>query len=404
MWTIHWNEVKPEYLGAETFEAVAKQTDNSDLIESPFFPNQRLASIQGSYSSLGSKTGRCELRVFDGAAKRYIYISSKAVLDSIDDEPTGLDAYEKVNGLFEEQYKESIFTAFSGREHKEEYKAIKNCVPIQISYANPRFLGKIIPGVYKADISSAFPSKIVGKKLPMLEGCKRAAGRVKPTEEYPFAFYVNSHHLAIYGELDTRDFDCEYYGTYYKETYKDDVKEEETILCKACDKSLDAPFTYLYERRNESKDFKFYMNACIGYFHKRSNPTLSAIAAVVIARCDWDMISRCNKLREDRNIVLFIATDSIAWAGRENDLATEDKYLGSFTYESKNCRFYAIGPKAYQVESDGKVITKYAGMSKAKQESIAFGMLEYDAKYSEERIYQLAKTEKKGIYYPERVM
>lgn len=403
MWSIHWNEIKPIYLSAEQFKSLAFKLEASDYKKVPFFSSQRISTIGNTYSSYGNNAGRCELRVFNRVPKRYIYIASKAILDTVEDETSGLDAYNTVNSIFEKSNKKSIFSAFSGKKYVNEYKEIKLCVPTQISYLNEVFANRIMHNVFKADVSSAFPSQIVNKSLPTLHGLKRVKGRIKPSKDYPFAFYINSHHIAIYNELNTRNFDNRYYGKYYNQIYNDSVKEEETILCKASEYNLNEPFQYLYEHRSENKDFKFYMNACIGFFHRNENPILSMIAAVVIARCNYEMIKRCEQLSNENCIVLFIATDSIAWIGRESKVAVNNKYLGSFTYEAKQCDFYAVGPKAYQININGKVTTKYSGMKKDKQEHLLFGMLPDDSKYNDESIHQLAIT-KKGIYYPERIM
>ena len=293
-------------------------------------------------------------------------------------------------------------TAFSGYKYSKEYNDIKGCVPTQISYINDNYIGQIIDHVYKADTSSAFPSQIVGKSLPTLHGCQRVKGVAKPTSDFPFAFYTKSHHMAIYKELDTHTFNNVFYDQYYRLKYKDNVKDEETILCKAFSGDLDYAFQYLYDHRNEHKDFKFCMNACIGYFHRNANPILSPISAVIIARCDNDIMNKCKALNEEGNYVIFIATDSIAWIGKESKIAIDDKYLGSFTYESKNCKFYGVGPKAYQTLCDGVVVTKYSGMKKDKQTTLAFGSLPNTKEYIDDSIYQI--VEEDGIAYPTKVL
>jgi hypothetical protein len=406
MWVIHWNKIKPIYLSADKFKDLALQLSSSNLKKLSFFSSQRLSVINDTYSSFGSNKGRCELRSYiNGEPKRYIYIASKAIIDEIKDESSGFEAYSVVDKMFRENNKKSMFSVFSGKKYKKEYEDIKGCVPIQISYVNPTSLRKIISNVYKADISSAFPSQIVNKSLPTLHDSKRVKGKASPTEEYPFAFYIKSHHLAIYNELNTKNFNNIYYGKYYKQMYNDSIKDEdeETILCKASENNLDYPFSYLYEHRGENKDFKFYMNACIGFFHKNSNPTLSMIAAVVIARCNNNILKKCARLNRENNVILFIATDSIAWIGKESKIAVDDKYLGSFTYEAKKCRFYAVGPKAYQIDNNGEVVTKYAGMKKDKQEMLSFGMLPDDSIYTNDDIYQLNVT-KNGVYYPNKII
>ena len=402
MLTIHWNDIKPVYLSAANYQELAFKVSKSKLRKIEFFPFQREILLFDTYSCDAGK-GRCELRIYKDSPKRYIYMASKTILDKVEDEDTGYSAYQQVDALFQETHKQSILSAFSGRKYSKEYNDIKKCVPVQISYLSEKFTAKIIDSVYKADTSSAFPSQIVGKTLPTLHGAKRVIGRAKPTEEYPFAFYIKSHHLAIYKELDTRTFDNIYYREYYHLKYKDNVKDEETILCKAFKGELDYAFKYLYEHRGENSDFKFAMNACIGYFQKNSNPALSPISAVIIARCNNDIMNKCNQLVDEGNKIVFIATDSIAWVGKESSIAEDNKYLGSFTYESKNCKFYGVGPKAYQTLCDGVIVTKYSGMKKDKRDVLEFGSLPNTSEYIDDSIYVMTET-KNGIAYPTRIM
>ena len=101
------------------------------------------------------------------------------------------------------------------------------------------------------------------------------------------------------------------------------------------------------------------------------------------------MIRRCNQLVHEGNTVLFIATDSIAWKGNPSPIATDEKYLGSFTYEGKNIKFLGYSSKAYQwLNNDGKCITKYSGMKKEESAKLGFGELQYKGDAHERKKYQ----------------
>ena len=131
------------------------------------------------------------------------------------------------------------------------------------------------------------------------------------------------------------------------------------------------------------------MNAAIGFMQRNTNPALSFISAIVILRCNIDMIRRCNQLVNEGNTVLFIATDSIAWKGKPSNIAIDEKYLGSFTYEGKNIKFLGYSSKAYQwLNNEGKCITKYSGMKKEESAKLGFGELQYKGDAHERKKYQ----------------
>ena len=267
-----------------------------------------------------------------------------------------------------EKFYESLLaleSIFSGRNYRLQYTLIKECVPVQIQFMDLGYEGKIVEGVYKAGVSSAFLTQIV-KDLPTLHGSIIVSGRAEPSEKYPFAFYTKSHHIKTLDGYDSHDLNCWYYREYYD--CDDNVKDEDevTILCPKMSKkyheALAKAFEDCYNHRKDDSFNKFVMNATISYFQRNDNPTLSFISAIVILRCNIDMIRRCYQLEDEGNIILFIATDSIAWKGKLSSIAIDEKYLGSFTYEGKNIKFLGYSCKAYQwLNNKGECITKYPG-------------------------------------------
>ena len=338
---------------------------------------------------------------------RYIWLKNKviAVDDSVvDDEETGMNAYQKIEDKFNDFNHTktlALESIFSGREYRPEYSLIKGCVPVQIQFMNVGYKGKIVEGVYKADVSSAFPTQIM-RDLPTLHGRIIVPGRAEPSEKYPFAFYVNSHHIKTLDGYDSHEMNCWYYRDYYK--CDDSIKDEDeiTILCpKMSEKYHDAlakAFEDCYNHRKEDSFNKFVMNAAIGFMQRNSNPALSFISAIVILRCNIDMIRRCYQLVKEGNTILFIATDSIAWKGKPSSVAIDEKYLGSFTYEGKNIKFLGYSSKAYQwVTNDGKCITKYSGMKKNESAKLGFGELQYKGDAHERKKYQWNEVDQQFV-------
>ena len=337
---------------------------------------------------------------------RYIWLKNKVIPvdDSVDDEETGMNAYQKIEDKFNDFNHTktlALESIFSGREYRPDYSLIKGCVPVQIQFMNVGYKGKIVEGVYKADVSSAFPTQIM-RDLPTLHGRIIVPGRVEPSEKYPFAFYVNSHHIKTLDGYDSHEMNCWYYRDYYK--CDDSIKDEDeiTILCpKMSEKYHDAlakAFEDCYNHRKEDSFNKFVMNAAIGFMQRNSNPALSFISAIVILRCNIDMIRRCYQLVKEGNTILFIATDSIAWKGKPSSVAIDEKYLGSFTYEGKNIKFLGYSSKAYQwVTNDGKCITKYSGMKKEESAKLGFGELQYKGDAHERKRYQWNEVDQQFV-------
>ena len=413
-----WNTIDPEYVSPTKFNDIINELkEDKEVLEFKWIKmNIKYRRIADSWSVFDSEN-RKEIRVNkqlkvetetdkEGNISyvstvefhRYIWLKDKVIPveeSIIDDEKSGMQAYRAIEDKFN-YYNNTktlaLESIFSGRKYKLEYTLIKECVPVQIQYMNVGYKGKIVEGVYKADVSSAFPTQII-RDLPTLHGSITVNGRAEPSEEYPFAFYTKSHHIKTLDGYDSHDLNCWYYREYYK--CDDSIKDEDelTILCPRMSQkyheALAKAFKDCYDHRKDDSFNKFLMNATIGYFQLNSNPALSFISAIVILRCNIDMIRRCNQLVKEGNTILFIATDSIAWKGKLSSVATDEKYLGSFTYEGKNIKFLGYSSKAYQwLNNEGKCITKYSGMKKEESAKLGFGELKYKGDAHERKKYQ----------------
>lgn len=293
----------------------------------------------------------------------------------------GSNSYEVINNMFQEIYqvKSTIYDLFSGSEYAKEFNEIKKCVPKQISYITS-VTGREISGVYKADVSSAFPYQLT-KTVPTLHGCKVLFGTYSPSEEYPFAFYTKSHHLAIYNELDTSDDVATFYMNNMLANY-DTVEycDEKTILCKASKYNFKEIVDILYKQKKSknkklSERAKLTLNGFIGFCQFNKHPRLSMISAVVIARSNHYILDKVKMLEAEKNQILYIATDSIVWRGNPSKVATDRKSLGAFVYELKDGSFFGRAVGSYQLKKNDKVLTKCSYISNAHKEDIKFGEL-----------------------------
>lgn len=325
----------------------------------------------------------CTMKIEDHPV-RYYFNKNKNTKDqeAAVDERKGYQCWCELNDLFKQKRGTKTVTirsAFSDPHHEEEYKDIKLCVPKQIQYAPHNALNRKFDHCYKADVSSAFPSSIVNHSLPTLRGCKRVNRFVAPTEEYPFAFYIRSHHLSIYNEFNTWDDETEMHLFYHAMVYSElDRKNEITILCKRA-KSKDEQamwnsYQEIYDRRKEDPNIKALSVISIGYFHLNADPFCSPLAAVTIARTNHRIFRMCNEIRSRGDSILLVATDSIAWIGGAYEKATNQKYLGSFTYECFDNMMIVQGCKNYQyINMEGRCVTKCAGVDRKTSSQWRFG-------------------------------
>lgn len=378
---MNWGNVKSKYINIAQFNDIVKELKSNDYKQSRCYKIKNIIWFFSRFIEYqtDSSVVLCYIDKKTNEAHKYIVkltVDNEESTADTNEVISGMDAYIHIEELWQSfnNKKETLYRYYSGQNYIKQYKLIKHCVPVQISYINDYIKDTVVDNCYKADISSAFPSQLL-KDIPTLHNCKEVKGFAEPDPEYPFAFYTKSGHINIYNELDTRNWKN---SAYYR--FNDrftETNEEITILCKKAEINMKEVFEYLYENRKQYPEMKLWMNACIGYFHRNQDPRLSHIAAVTIARNNQRMINYCNLLKDEDNHPLYIATDSIVWLGKESSIAVKEKYLGSFTYESHNNKFFGKDIGAYQMYlDDGSLLTKatYIKNGEAK-DTIPFGEL-----------------------------
>lgn len=373
---LNWIDEEIEFVDRETFNKTLFNCRKSSHLKN--IPNvicRRCGFFYNTFQNLTFQTSG-ELRICDvknNLTKRMKYMNSQLEIDSQNDGITGSYCFERVNDLFVEKNQISIFKAFSGLKYKELYFQLKKCVPKQPHFA--KMTEVVESSGFKADVSSAFPFQ-ASKSLPTLHGSKLIEGRVDPSEEYPFAFYLKSHHLKIFNELDSKTFDNRFYFRYYNDVYNDFIPDqfEKTLLCKKSEFSLKDILFDLYSKRKLFPENKKIMNAFIGVMHYNANPQLAHLAVVIIARCVKDMIERAEKIENEGGKVFLISTDSILWKGSESSVVDYEKKMGAFCYENKNIRFCVRSTNCYQIENEsGFVETKFSGKSESFRKNMKLG-------------------------------
>lgn len=303
----------------------------------------------------------------------------------------------QTNGNAVRQYMEKRFYELYDITFKDAfgYSTIaENCIPKPLNETTRT--GKIsiepMKGFYKIDASSAYGFE-ASKTLPTMNGAKIVEGFAEPDAEFPFAFYLEEHTLAIYGEFSNHPFPI----------------ARQTLLCPPCKYSLKPIFEELYAAKenatdvNEKQYYKDIMNFFVGMWHYRPKdlngeplkpgdkgydptcPRYAALAAVVKARCNDRMLDLREEIESVRgNEVWLINTDAVGWVGKDMPhLYTNEKKLGNLILEHRNAEVLVLGSKKYQIRDEKGIETKWAGVPIEKTQKMAFGEIIHSPERSE---------------------
>lgn len=275
---------------------------------------------------------------------------------------SGGSAFRLVERMFQTRHECSLQTAF-GRCETDFIFDTCNMALAPIIYTNDRHYDITLSNIYKADVSSAYPYGL-SFDLPDYHSktIKKMAGVYPPTEEYPFAFYIRSGHMAIYNELDTyKEFRTHPLyctrGKWNNSLYGD---KDITILMKRSRYKLDDIMQELYGLKKENKDVKTMMVAFIGYIRSTKSwqhHYMGHLSACVYARHIKRMLAFYDEIVNAENTVEMIATDSICWKGIPMPaITTKEKEMGNFVSEYENARMVMLANGVYAIEVDKKVV------------------------------------------------
>ena len=286
---------------------------------------------------------------------------------------SGSRAFRLVDDMFRERHGISLQTGFGRCENEFIFDSI-NMALSPIIYTNERDCDYILSNIFKADVSSAYPYGLTFD-LPDYhqKSMRKLAGIYPPTPEYPFAFYIKSGHMAIYGELDTyKDFRkhplYSTRGKWKNELYGD---KDITILMKASRFNLDDIMYELYDQKKENADIKTMMVAFIGYIRSTKSwqkHYMGHLSACVYARHIKRMLYFYDKIVKDHNTVEMISVDAICWRGHGMpSITTKIKELGNFVSEYENARLLMLANGVYGIEVNGEIVCfKHQGTASDK--------------------------------------
>lgn len=254
---------------------------------------------------------------------------------------------------------------------------ILRCIPKQFYWAKSDAYEGIINSI---DFSSHYPASLCGI-IPDSHEALQVKGTVKPNKDYPFAFYINSGHMAIYNELDThnwlfdRNFEIrDLFRLKTKRKSFDDrfnehivPKDDITVLMKASKYNLKNVYEHFYKIKqmydkdsDEYNEAKSILVASIGQMHRKKyvKDKYAHLAAVGIARANQHMLDVINKNQLKLDDIIQIQVDGVLYKGTQK-LGIEDSYLGAIVQEAyqRPCRW--IGTGAYMIDLGDKMKIKH---------------------------------------------
>ena len=272
----------------------------------------------------------------------------------------------------------SEFLARTGKSLKQAFgnteQYFKICVPQPLYYKSILYPDYIkIKNVSVEDFSSHYPAAAV-ELLPNANTAKKVDRYVKPDEEYRFAFYPETGHIAVYNEFDTHNYawNQKIFGA--QETkdrlFKTNYSKHETytILMKAADEKL-VELRKHYEIKNtfdkdtdEYQKAKLVLNKFIGMFEMNyesgyKTAPYAHLAAVIKWRANIKMFNLIRKIGEEN--IIQVIVDGIIHKG--NAVGSTEKKLGNLIIEAENAELIQRGISQYIVFGD-KIIKKHQGL------------------------------------------
>lgn len=301
--------------------------------------------------------------------------NSKNIPDKDGNYNKGSNAIKLVSDYFKKTTGSTFKKAFSTVE--EDFK---RCIPKQLSYFNKIYFDTEMRAS-SIDGCSQYPANMCGR-LPDAHTAKKVKGTVAPTEEYPFAFYIKSGHIAEYNNFDTHDWlidnlkllkilfritpfvvkNKQRINNWPIRLIEDD--EDETILMKASKYELTNTYQHFYNIKetydHDSEEYdeaKMVMNASIGQFHKvdYAEYKYAHLVAVAIARANNKMLEKVKVIGLEN--IIQICVDGILYVGDE--LGVNQKQLGVFKQEFTNCRMKISNYNKYIVLYNDGTIAKF---------------------------------------------
>lgn len=299
-------------------------------------------------------------------------------IESNDDDITPSECGTELRKVFRDKTGVTLKKAFGTTSSSD----IRLCVPKPLYYIDYNQCNKTLNDVSGIDVTSMYPACVKGS-LPDAHTAIEKEGRIKPTEEYPFAFYLKSHHCAEYGVFDTHDYmSIDFDSTLFKflcwnslkrELIYKNVKDEEeiTILMKPSKYTFDETIDSIMERKKNGDPLaKAVMNVGIGTLHKnpdnqrglKKGQEIQAyyhFCAIMQGRANIKQINTMNEITKHGGTVLQAIVDSIIYIDNcDKEFGIDEKILGEYHLDYKRKDFRMANVLNRYVVSDNNEIIK----------------------------------------------
>ena len=283
----------------------------------------------------------------------------------------------------------------------------KRFVPGLFHYDNPEFINAKSMYVGKVDFSSHFIACSLGN-LPDANSIIEVDDYVEPNEDYQFAFYPDSGHIAEYNSFNSRDWLKEWgpneAPAIWKSINNYKNKDTKTILMKPAKYNLNDLLLARYKTKLKSpknsvdyQEAKLLMLKLVGKFemnnelYYKSNPYCH-LAAIIKGRAIQKMIDVINKI--GKNNVISVIVDGLIYENKKKIyLGDKTEFLGSLKQEN----LYGFGQfrkhNQYLIKENNVINKCHAGLT----ENIdSLNIMDWSAIKTDsfrERIAKLSKIE-----------
>lgn len=254
-------------------------------------------------------------------------------------------------------------------------QSFKLYCPKPLYYINRDYIeGFWYNNISKEDFVSHYPSSALGI-LPDASTMLEVEGNVKPTKEYPFAFYPDSGNIAIYEEFDSRDWTefVEIYSSNVKRIkFKPNYKAEDTktVLMKASKYTLAEEVMFYFNKKSkcpkdspEYHEAKIFLLKFIGMMEQCSPRVYGAypfahLAAVIKWRSNVKMFRTLKQL--GYNNIIQVCVDGVIHKGECIGSYSSD--IGELSIEFNKAIFVHRGINQYIIRDKSKEERKHSGL------------------------------------------
>lgn len=320
------------------------------------------------------KTGNWVRLYYKNEKDKYVIVSTNSYDEQKNKRPKSKSGaltiftkkFRELNGLSNK----ALSTAFgtTGAEFKV-------CIPKQFYYMNKDYIcldkKSWKAGISGIDDNSHYPSCALGR-MPDANTMIEVEGIVEPTDEYPFAFWLESGHSAEKGVYDTRDWTEDQFWFPYLFGDRNRMKrscivDKKTVLMKASNYTMDETWKYFYALRKEDEGAKLVMNSAIGQMHQRDEGfkrykahPYAHVAAVILGRANNKHWLKCKEIGSRQ--IVSVVVDSIYYKSSKSfGCNQQEKDLGKYVQEFYDCQGAFKSIMCYMIKGDGYTKIRTSG-------------------------------------------